>query len=193
MNSKEDKKPKLNSKWKQLKGKYKLINIIGEGTFGQVVQAKERDTGANCAIKFIQTDFKDTNSVRNIIRELQILRQFSMMEQNIFVTKLLDVQISNKTNNLNEAEGVFIVMEYVAHDIRSMLDKIKSDCLSEEHVKIIMYNLLCSVHFMHSAGLMHRDIKPCNLLIDGECSIKLCDFGQSRPFFTADEKANFEK
>jgi serine/threonine protein kinase len=53
MNAKEDKKPKLNSKWKQLKGKYKLINIIGEGTFGQVVQAKERDNGTNCAIKFI--------------------------------------------------------------------------------------------------------------------------------------------
>ena len=34
MNNKEEKKPKLNSKWKQLKGKYKLINIIGEGTFG---------------------------------------------------------------------------------------------------------------------------------------------------------------
>jgi hypothetical protein len=45
MNTKEDKKPKLNSKWKQLKDKYKLINIIGEGTFGQVVHAKERETG----------------------------------------------------------------------------------------------------------------------------------------------------
>lgn len=116
-----------------------------------------------------------------------------MMDQNIFVTKLLDVQISNKSKDLSQAEGVFIVMEYVAHDIRSMLDKIKSDCLSEEHVKIIMYNLLCSVHFMHSAGLMHRDIKPCNLLIDGECSIKLCDFGQSRPFFTDEEKTTFDK
>lgn len=82
-------------------------------------------------------------------------------------------------------------MEYVPHDIRTMLDKIKSDCLSEEHVKIIMYNLLCSLNFMHSAGLMHRDIKPCNLLIDGECSIKLCDFGQSRPYFTPEEWKGF--
>lgn len=74
MNSKEETKTKLNSKWKQLKAKYKLINIIGEGTFGQVVHAKERETGVQCAIKFITADFNDTNSVRNIVRELQILR-----------------------------------------------------------------------------------------------------------------------
>lgn len=116
-----------------------------------------------------------------------------MMEQNIFITKLVDVQVSNKEQSLSQADGIFIVMEYVAHDIRTMLDKIKSDCLSEEHVKIIMYNLLCALNFMHSAGLMHRDIKPCNLLIDGECSIKLCDFGQSRPFFSAEELRAFEK
>lgn len=84
-------------------------------------------------------------------------------------------------------------MEYVAHDVRTMLDKIKSKSLSEEHIKIIMYNLLCSVNFMHSAGLMHRDIKPCNLLIDEECSIKLCDFGQSRPFFDKHQMAIFDK
>jgi serine/threonine protein kinase len=70
MNSKEDKKPKLQSKWKQLKGKYKLINVLGEGTFGQVVHAKDRESGNQCAIKYVTTDFKDTNSVRNIIREL---------------------------------------------------------------------------------------------------------------------------
>jgi mitogen-activated protein kinase 1/3 len=116
-----------------------------------------------------------------------------MMDQNIFITKLLDVEVFNKESKLNQAEGIFIVMEFVAHDIRTMLDKIKSDCLSEEHVKIIMYNLLCSVNFMHSAGLMHRDIKPCNLLIDGECSIKLCDFGQSRPFFAQEDQKKFNK
>ncbi len=101
--------------------------------------------------------------------------------------------MANKTDDLKNAEAIFIVMEFVAHDIRTMLDKIKSDCLSEEHVKIIMYNLLCAVNFMHSAGLMHRDIKPCNLLIDGECSVKLCDFGQSRPYFDKSELEQFEK
>ncbi len=74
MNEKEDKKPKLSSKWKQLKGRYKLLNVIGEGTFGQVVQAKERETGVLCAIKCITADFSDSNNLRNIVRELQILR-----------------------------------------------------------------------------------------------------------------------
>ena len=115
------------------------------------------------------------------------------MEQNIFITKLLEIEVANKDTKLNNADGIFIVMEYVAHDIRTMLDKIKQDSLTEDHVKIIMYNLLCAVHFMHSAGLMHRDIKPCNLLIDGECSVKLCDFGQSRPYFEEEELKQFQK
>lgn len=41
---------------------------------------------------------------------------------------------------------------------------------------------------MHSAGLMHRDIKPCNILVDSECSVRICDFGQSRPYFVKDSE-----
>ena len=43
-----------------------------------------------------------------------------------------------------------------------------------------MYNILCSINYMHSANIMHRDIKPGNLLINKNCSIKICDFGLSR-------------
>lgn len=49
-----------------------------------------------------------------------------------------------------------------------------------EHVKCLIYNILCSVNFIHSANLLHRDIKPANILIDDECQVKLCDFGLSR-------------
>ena len=53
--------------------------------------------------------------------------------------------------------------------------------LTEDHVKVIMYNLLSSMRFFHAADLMHRDIKPANILIDHRCQIKLCDFGSARP------------
>ena len=44
----------------------------------------------------------------------------------------------------------------------------------------ILYNLLCSLKFLHSANVIHRDIKPGNILIDNYCSIKICDFGLAR-------------
>lgn len=43
-----------------------------------------------------------------------------------------------------------------------------------------MYNLLCSLNFVHTANIMHRDIKPGNILIDYECRARICDFGLAR-------------
>ena len=45
---------------------------------------------------------------------------------------------------------------------------------------MIIYNLLCGIKYMHSAKVIHRDIKPANILINEDCTIKICDFGLSR-------------
>ena len=52
--------------------------------------------------------------------------------------------------------------------------------LNEEHVVFILYNLICAINFIHSAGIIHRDIKPSNILVEEDCTIKICDFGISR-------------
>ena len=71
-------------------------------------------------------------------------------------------------------------MEYVPNDIKKMLDEISPLDFTEEHIKIITYNLLCGLNFIHSTNLMHRDIKPQNILIDSNCQVKICDFGLAR-------------
>lgn len=52
--------------------------------------------------------------------------------------------------------------------------------IDEDHAIVIFYNLLCAVNFIHSANIMHRDIKDSNILIDENCQIKICDFGLAR-------------
>ena len=52
--------------------------------------------------------------------------------------------------------------------------------LTEDHIKHMIYNLLCSLNFIHSFNIVHRDIKPANILVNDACQIKLCDFGLAR-------------
>ena len=52
--------------------------------------------------------------------------------------------------------------------------------ISHDQLKLIFYNLLCAIKFMHSANVLHRDLKPGNILINEDCQIKICDFGIAR-------------
>ena len=51
---------------------------------------------------------------------------------------------------------------------------------NEQHITVLLYNMLCSMNFVHTADLIHRDIKPANILVDSNCQVKICDFGFSR-------------
>lgn len=52
--------------------------------------------------------------------------------------------------------------------------------LKRDNVKIILYNLLCALNYLHSSNIVHRDIKPQNILVGLDCSVTLCDFGLAR-------------
>lgn len=61
--------------------------------------------------------------------------------------------------------------------------------MDEEHIKIIIYNILSATKYMHSANVVHRDLKPANILINDECNIKICDFGMASTVQPFAEKA----
>jgi serine/threonine protein kinase len=52
--------------------------------------------------------------------------------------------------------------------------------ITEFHVQTIMYHVLCGLNFIHSAGVIHRDLKPANILVNDDCTAKICDFGLAR-------------
>ena len=79
------------------------------------------------------------------------------------------------------------MLEWVPRDLKKLLREDVPKNFCDEHAKIVLYNMLCAVNFLHSANVMHRDIKSGNILIDDTCSIKLCDFGLSR---TLPEESN---
>ena len=80
-------------------------------------------------------------------------------------------------------------MEYISHDLRSVINSAVRKDFHEEHVITLIYNLLCSLNFLKSANVIHRDLKPTNILVNDLCHIKICDYGLSRtlPFLIENE------
>lgn len=135
------------------------------------------------AIKLIKNSFYDTYGSKKLVSELYILRKLSSIKSNVFTTKLYDIIIPEEVHKDNSpVDNIFLVMEYVEFDLRKMLTKLgeKSKEFNEEHITVILYNMLCCLNFIHSAGLIHRDIKTDNILINGSCVTKICDFGLAR-------------
>ena len=72
-------------------------------------------------------------------------------------------------------------MEYIESDLKKILNSVhRGTVLEEDHIVTMMYNSLCALNFIHSSNLMHRDLKPGNLLVDSNCCVRLCDFGLAR-------------
>ena len=73
-----------------------------------------------------------------------------------------------------------MVLECCDNDLKKLLkSKMNLEML---HVQTIIWNLLHAVKYMHESKVLHRDLKPSNVLINDDCSIKICDFGLARPF-----------
>jgi len=100
---------------------------------------------------------------------------------------LYDILIPEKAlNDIAQMKCLFVVMEYISIDLKSTLEGEGGIKWGTKDVKLILYNMLCTINFIHSCNVMHRDIKPANILILDDCSIKFCDFGLSRTIIPVD-------
>lgn len=135
------------------------------------------------AIKLLKNIFESPYKARQLIAEIQIMRHLTQMGANHSI-KIHDVIIHQedpKLLNGFEFRNLFIVMECADTDLRKLLSKVpQSITLNMDQIVHIFYNVLCSINFMHTAGIMHRDIKPANILLNEDCSARICDFGLSR-------------
>ena len=75
-------------------------------------------------------------------------------------------------------EELYIVSEIMESDLQDLMQQRRLD---EPMIKGFLYQILSGLKYLHSAGILHRDLKPRNLLINAEGILKICDFGLSRP------------
>ena len=80
--------------------------------------------------------------------------------------------------NIETFDTLYVVLELAESDLKKV---IKSAIhLQLKHIQLVVYNLLCAVKYLHSANVLHRDLKPANILVNEDCSVKICDFGLAR-------------
>merc|ERR1711865_752287 len=111
------------------------------------------------------------------IREIKLLR--GMNHENII--DLREVVASQETKEEKGKGSIYIVFEFMDHDLMGLMDTAKMD-FKVEQIKCFTKQLLAGLHYCHKRGIMHRDIKGSNLLINHAGILKLGDFGLSRTF-----------
>eukprot|EP00055_Hartaetosiga_balthica_P001115 m.138114 g.138114 ORF g.138114 m.138114 type:complete len:293 (+) comp13233_c0_seq1:58-936(+) len=149
--------------------RYKKIEKIGEGTYGTVYKAILIEENKLVALKKIKLEDENEGVPSTAIREISLLKEL----QHPNVVSLLEV--------IHSESDLHLVFEFLDHDLKQYIDKTK-DMLSQERVKSFMYQLLLGLEFCHTHRILHRDLKPQNLLIAADGTIKLADFGLARAF-----------
>ncbi|XP_057293447.1 cyclin-dependent kinase 2-like [Hydractinia symbiolongicarpus] len=149
---------------------FKKLEKIGEGTYGVVYKGIDRQTGKIIALKKIRLDADTEGVPSTAIREIALLRELNHPN----IVHLLDV-IQSQTR-------LFLVFEYLNQDLKKYMDTAPPSGIPLNLVKSYLYQLLSGIAFCHSHRVLHRDLKPQNLLIDTEGNIKLADFGLARAF-----------
>jgi mitogen-activated protein kinase 1/3 len=128
-------------------------------------------TGRQVAIKKMDNIFDDEIDCKRILREITLLRKL----KHPCVVNLIEMLVPPNPETFTT---IYMVMEYADSDLKKIM---KSNLnLEILHIQTMVYNLLCAVKFLHESKVIHRDIKPANVLINEDCSVKLCDFGLAR-------------
>ena len=149
--------------------KYVKLDKVGEGTYGVVYKCQNKNTKDYVALKKIRLENEDEGIPSTAIREISILKQ--MKHPNI--VKLVDLIHGDKK--------LYLVFEFMDYDLKKFLD-MNGGPLPPQLVKRYLYQITSAIRYCHSKRILHRDLKPQNLLIDKSGVIKLADFGLARAF-----------
>ncbi|BAF24134.1 cyclin-dependent kinase B2-1 [Oryza sativa Japonica Group] len=158
---------------------YEKLEKVGEGTYGKVYKAREKATGRIVALKKTRLPEDDEGVPPTALREVSLLR---MLSQDSHVVRLLDLK---QGQNKEGQTILYLVFEYMDTDLKKFIRAHRQNLqkIPVPTVKILMYQLCKGVAFCHGRGVLHRDLKPHNLLMDRKTmALKIADLGLSRSF-----------
>ncbi|NXA83449.1 STK36 kinase, partial [Thryothorus ludovicianus] len=145
---------------------YHVLEMIGEGSFGRVYKGRRKHSAQVVALKFIPKVGRSEKELKNLQREIEIVRD--LHHPNII--QMLD--------SFETAKEVVVVTDYAEGELFQILEDDGS--LPEDQVQTIAAQLISALYYLHSHRILHRDMKPQNILLGKDGVVKLCDFGFAR-------------
>mmetsp|Transcript_15857 Transcript_15857/g.37870 ORF Transcript_15857/g.37870 Transcript_15857/m.37870 type:complete len:416 (-) Transcript_15857:258-1505(-) len=154
----------------QLPEKYQFERDLGKGAYGFVCCCKLAGTDTSVAVKKV-TILDEITEARRVFREIKILR--SLNHVNVLSIKEIVAPVS-----FEDFQAVFIVTDFFPADLSQIIRSAQQ--LTDVHVQTFTYQLLRGLKYIHSANVLHRDLKPNNILVNRDCDLAICDFGLAR-------------
>lgn len=154
-----------------------LTRELGRGAYG-IVCAAQCPNSPGVAVKKITNIFSKKILCKRALREMKLLIHFRGHKN---ITCLYDLDVVNPAS-FNE---IYLYEELMECDLHQIIRS--KQPLTDSHFQSFVYQILAGLKYIHSAGVLHRDLKPGNLLVNADCEVKICDFGLARGF---DENAN---
>lgn len=146
---------------------YSIVSQVGEGTFGKVYKARNALNGFHVALKRIRMETEKDGFPVTAMREIKLLQ--SLRHDN--VVQLHEMMVSNGS--------VYMVFEYMDHDLTGILSQTQF-FFTDAHLKSLCRQMLAGLAYLHHKGVIHRDIKGSNILVNSRGELKLGDFGLAR-------------
>lgn len=154
---------------------YSIQGQVGLGTFGKVYRAVHVQTNEQVALKMIKMESEREGFPVTAVREIKLLT-------------LLDHPNLIKLRRVYRSpdDQIFLVFDYFAYDLVGLM---RCTTLTTGDCKCVMRAVLCGLAYLHAHHILHRDVKPSNVLVDGQARVCLGDFGLAKQCFSPTQPA----
>ena len=154
---------------------FRCLRVVGKGAYGMVCEAIDRKAKKGeerVAIKKIKEALYHPLDAKLVLRELKISRLIGKHPNILGIRDLI------KPSSKRRMDTIYIVSDFMDTDLYRLCQSQVE--FTENHVRHLLYQMLCGLNFMHSANILHRDMKTANLLVDRNFNLQICDFGLAR-------------
>lgn len=143
--------------------------------YGIVWKCEDKQTGEIVALKKIFGAFQNATDAQRTFREIVFLKEFGNHDNIVLLKEVI---------RADNDKDIYLVFEHMEIDLHAV---VRANILEEVHKRYIIYQVLKAMKYIHSGQVLHRDMKPSNLLLNSECFVKVADFGLARSIDALDD------